>query len=75
LKKIIFHIRLFRHFEFSRKSFPSKVYFYPTYKNTKEKGTKISFLPILGEKYKHSRRHLDYRRHFDFSGLATNCLQ
>jgi hypothetical protein len=34
-----------------------------------------TFLKILGEKYKHFRRHLEYRRHFDFSGLATNSLQ
>jgi hypothetical protein len=25
----------------------------------------------LGEKYKDSGRHREYRRHFDFSGLAT----
>jgi hypothetical protein len=36
---------------------------------------KISFLKIMCEKYKHFRRHLEYRRHFDFSGLATNFLQ
>jgi hypothetical protein len=29
-------------------------------------------LKILGEKYKHVRRQLEYRRHFDFSGLTTN---
>jgi hypothetical protein len=32
-------------------------------------------LKILGEKYKNSRRHLEYRRHFDFTGLGTNFLQ
>jgi hypothetical protein len=35
----------------------------------------ISFLLILGEKYIHSRRQFDFRRHFDFSGLTTNFLQ
>jgi hypothetical protein len=37
--------------------------------------TKISFLKILGDKYKPFRRHLECRRHFDFSALATNFLQ
>jgi hypothetical protein len=50
-------------------------YFDPKYKKTKEKWTRISFLEILGEKYKHFPLHLQYRRHFDFSGLATNSLQ
>jgi hypothetical protein len=40
-------------------------------KKTKEKRT-TSFLKILGDKYKHFRRHLENRLHFDFSGLATN---
>jgi transcription elongation factor GreA-like protein len=49
--------------------------FHPKYKkNKKKKWAKISFLKILGDKYKHFRRQLEYIRHFDFSGLATNFL-
>jgi hypothetical protein len=74
-KKFIFHIKLLRHFEFVRIKISIKVYLYPKYKKTKEKWIKISTLKILGEKYKVFRRHLEYRRHFDFSGLASNFLQ
>jgi hypothetical protein len=76
LKNSIFHIKLFHHFEFSRKNFFHKSFiFTQNIEKTKEKWTKILFLQILGEKYKYSRHHLEYRRYFDFSGLAANFLQ
>jgi hypothetical protein len=60
LKNIIFHIKLFHHFEFSRKKFFHKsLIFTQNIKKIKEKWTKISFLKILLEKFKHFRRHLE----------------
>jgi hypothetical protein len=36
---------------------------------------KIIIFEIICEKYKHSRHHLEYRRHLIFSELATNLLK
>jgi hypothetical protein len=54
-------------FKIKKKKFSIIVLFLPKIlKKTKEKWTKISFLKILSEKYKHFRRHLGCSCHFDF---------
>jgi hypothetical protein len=73
-EKYHFHIKLLRHFEFSRKKFFHKSFiFTQNIKKIKEKCTKISFMKILGEKYNHFRRHRhrEYRRNLEFLGMAT----
>jgi hypothetical protein len=55
---------------FQEKIVSAKVLFLRKINKKKEKLTKISFLKILCEKYKHFRRHLEYSRHFELSGLT-----
>jgi hypothetical protein len=72
LKNIIFHIKLFHHFEFSRKRFSIKVLFLPKINKNKRKMDKNIIFHSMGEKYKHFRRHLEYSRLFNFSRRAKN---
>jgi hypothetical protein len=69
LKNIIHHIKLFGHFEFSRKKY-FQFYFYPKKRKVDENSIFEN-----SEKYKHFRRHLEYSRHLELSRLVTNFLQ